>query len=60
MLRIDGNTLSLSNQTAEELASKVDAVIVASPSDCHLAGVRAAVQADFCHDRLCLLADYFT
>ena len=31
--------------SAEELASKVDAVIVASPTDCHLAGVRAAVQA---------------
>ena len=29
----------------EELVSKVDAVVVASPSDCHLEGVRAAVNA---------------
>ena len=30
--------------SAEELAQKVDAVIVASPSDCHIEGVRAAVK----------------
>lgn len=32
--------------SAEELAAKVDAVIVASPSDCHIDGVRAAVKCD--------------
>jgi len=31
--------------SAEELAQKVDAVIVASPSDCHIEGIRAAVRA---------------
>ena len=31
--------------SAEELAARVDVVVVASPSDCHIEGVRAAVQA---------------
>ena len=46
--------------SAEELVSKVDAVIVASPTDCHLAGVRAAVQAGkavFTEKPFCRFAD---
>lgn len=44
----------------DELASKVDAVIVASPSDCHLEGVRAAVRAGkavFTEKPLCRFAE---
>lgn len=44
----------------EELAAKVDAVIVASPSDCHIDGVRAAVQAGkavFTEKPLCRFAE---
>ena len=32
--------------SADELANMVDIVVVASPSDCHIEGVRAAVKAD--------------
>ena len=47
-------------QSAEELAQKVDAVIVASPSDCHIEGVRAAVKynkAVFTEKPFCRFAD---
>ena len=46
--------------SAEELAQKVDAVIVASPSDCHIEGIRAAVQAGkpvFTEKPLCRFAE---
>ena len=46
--------------SAEELAAKVDAVVVASPSDCHIEGVRAAIQADkhvFSEKPLCRFAE---
>lgn len=46
--------------SAEELADRVDAVVVASPSDCHLDGVRAAVRAGkhvFTEKPLCRFAE---
>lgn len=46
--------------SAEELAQKVDAVIVASPSDCHIEGIRAAVTAGkavFTEKPLCRFAE---
>jgi predicted dehydrogenase len=46
--------------SAEELASKVDIVIVASPSDCHIDGVRAAVKYNkpvFTEKPLCRFAE---
>ena len=45
--------------SAEELAQRVDAVIVSSPSDCHIDGVRAAVKANkpvFSEKPLCRFA----
>ena len=44
----------------EELAAGVDAVVVASPSDCHIEGVRAAVRAGkhvFTEKPLCRFAE---
>lgn len=46
--------------SAEELAAKADAVVVASPSDCHIEGVRAAVRAGkhvFTEKPLCRFAE---
>ena len=46
--------------SAEELADRVDAVVVASPSDCHIDGVRAAVRAGkhvFTEKPLCRFAE---
>lgn len=46
--------------SADELANMVDIVVVASPSDCHIEGVRAAVKADkpvFSEKPLCRFAE---